>query len=218
MNQLKNANGQFSTLVGMIPCRGCGINHPREYYPICSGRRAKANGYRKFKCEECRKAQPPKWSASDVEISIDPLDASYMAGLIDGEGCIGIYAKQPCGSRQYPYHQLSVSIGMCDSEGVKFFREKTEHIGCYSRTVQKHYLTREKAEFTFTVTLVGKKAAELLVNILPYLKVKKKQAELAIEFYERCRFSQGNQGVTEEELSLRSCYEKELKRLKKVHE
>lgn len=138
---------------------------------------------------------------------LGPISAAYLAGLIDGEGCIGIYNKKPAGTRKSPYHQLQVGVAMREPEGIGYMAEfkKGYHSwkGCRAMSTGMIH----------EVKLYGRKAAAFLKEILPYLKVKRRQAQMAIEFYEVCKFNQRglNHPITEQELARRNYYEMLLK-------
>ena len=135
-------------------------------------------------------------------------EAAYLAGLIDGEGCIGIYARKPNGTRRFLYHQLQVIVGMGEPEAIDFMAQVTAgyHSLRYNRDIKGHTVHE--------IRLYGQKGASFLKEILPFLRNKRPQAEIAIEFYQNCNFSKANQAVSEDELALRCSYEMALKAMK----
>jgi len=90
------------------------------------------------------------------------VELAYIAGLFDGEGSVSISHYET--GRFY----LTASIGM-QSEVVNWVAEKCEGVSnpCGSM---------------FQVTFLGGKAKQFLKPLLPYLKVKKPDAEIALEF------------------------------------
>ena len=141
-------------------------------------------------------------------VSLAPTVAAYLAGLIDGEGCIGIYARKLSDTRRFPYHQLVVKIGMRDREAIDFM---VEHTGAWGATTSCKQMSTGIIHMT---TLHGRRAADFLKRIIPYMTVKKRQAELAVEFYEVCEFSKGNSSVSEQQLERRESYRRNLRLLK----
>ena len=104
--------------------------------------------------------------------NISETDKAYIAGIIDGEGCISITrAKRTNG--EYAY-QESMSMAMTNEEAI---RTISNIFGgqyfCYQ------YNTKNKPEYFYKVQ--SGVLENILQSILPYLKVKKEQAKLALE-------------------------------------
>ena len=127
----------------------------------------------------------------------DPLDLAYAAGIVDGEGCIGIYGKVNT-------HMLIVKVGMCEPQAVDFLIEKFEAL---SNPYNNRFGPVYRAAFT------GPKAYAFLCLIRPYLRVKRTQADVAIEFWEGKGNYKGYK-IAPEELARRVDYELRLKALK----
>lgn len=103
-------------------------------------------------------------------------DLAYIAGLVDGEGSIAVYKNGRS-------HRVQVSVKMCDSEAIEFLGTR------YDCTVSFYISNLNKVVHKF---YVGNGAAyRFLQNIRPYLKVKAKQADVAINFYENCGSVEG---------------------------
>lgn len=127
-------------------------------------------------------------------------DLAYIAGIIDGEGCIGVYkTAKNC-------NQLHVMVKMCDPEAVGAIND---HFGsvCSGYVGENCYVYR--------VILTGQRAYDFLVSIRKYLRVKAEQADWAIEFFEECRVGKGTK-LTPEMMIKRQDYETILKDLKKI--
>ena len=107
------------------------------------------------------------------------LDYAYAAGLIDGEGCIGVYNQTCPTTRTKTRYNLLVRVQMSDWEAILWM--KNTFGGCYRSHPQLGYGTRIMYEWT----LSSKMAGEFLKQILPYLKNKRRQAELAIQFQDK---------------------------------
>lgn len=99
---------------------------------------------------------------------ITPERLAYAAGLIDGEGCIGIYRNSHNGN-----YQLRIAVEMVESSGLQelhslfggrwYFKTGTE-------------VRRPRCSW-----MVFNSAAEAALRlILPYLRVKRPQAELGL--------------------------------------
>jgi len=110
-------------------------------------------------------------------------DIAYLAGMFDGEGCIVIHDRKwqtkrgllrqgfypeicLANTNEWIIHQFRFAFG-----GNIYLRKKTT--------------TKSQAIWAWQTT--SKKATRCLEVLLPYLKLKKRQAELAIEMEKRRR-------------------------------
>lgn len=99
--------------------------------------------------------------------SDDPLELAYLAGIIDGEGCIGLYRY----TKQYV---CSVAIGMCDAEPILLLH------GLYGG----HYRVEKKCRKrpVHCLSMQGIAAQRCLTDLIPFLRVKQGRAEIALKF------------------------------------
>lgn len=114
---------------------------------------------------------------------------AYAAGIIDGEGCIGVYKQKNKKARVGYFIALIISVSMGDSEATLWLKDTfggSHH--CF-----KPLFRDNKPRFRWQMSAT--KASNFLCNLLPYLKVKKQQAELAIEF-QALKNNQGYCGST----------------------
>lgn len=102
------------------------------------------------------------------------LDIRYLAGILDGEGNLGI--KRGKGAR-FPLYQIIVRVGMCDTKVVKRLHEGFG--GGYAVYPTKK-ANHRPAHYWYTTNHVLIKS--LLVRLLPHLIVKKKQAKILLKF------------------------------------
>lgn len=120
---------------------------------------------------------------------------AYTAGIIDGEGSICIVKFHRNRNRGY-YFQLGVSVGNTNEYLMQWLKM---HFGGYFAPLSRELKDTQKQVWQWMVT--GNKAAEFLVLVLPYLQLKKSQAELAIKFQKnrkRGRYSDEKQVALEE--------------------
>ncbi|AFU86543.1 HNH endonuclease [Caulobacter phage CcrRogue] len=124
------------------------------------------------------------------------VDRAYLAGLIDGEGCISVSRTHSNASakgcrRGYAYRS-SVSVAMTNKE-VLLWASETTGFGkiCPKKTKPHH-----RPAWTWTVW--SKQAAELLKALQPYLRIKAEQAKALIEFQQAMR-QPGSKGLSDEE-------------------
>ena len=114
---------------------------------------------------------------------LDPItllcleDKCYIAGLMDGEGCIRIGAVGT--NRQYKYP--IVTIAMTHRGVIEWLTEKlqTGTLKMFNYTAVKKNPRWKKQ---YGIFISGKRAKLLCEVLLPFLKVKKSQAELICKF------------------------------------
>lgn len=137
---------------------------------------------------------------------------SYMAGIIDGEGTIRINKANMTKTKQVRYanpkYAASISLGMTDRQipdlFVEVFGGKTR-LECVQGNRKPIYRWGTSGR-------IGTQA--ILKQLLPYLRVKRKQAELVIDFCERCqRPYQANLGLSELELRFREDVYQKVRKL-----
>lgn len=107
-------------------------------------------------------------------------DANYIAGLTDGEGnlradrCVHrVRSRAPC----FNYGN-TLRIRFADEQTIRWLQE-TFGIGCVYAESNGRYQTMWNWQVS------GKQCAEVLKVILPYLRTKRRQAELVLKFRER---------------------------------
>ena len=103
-------------------------------------------------------------------------DLGYVAGIIDGEGCISI-AKIRKSNRTGGFeYNLRISVEHTNEWLIKWLQFNFEG--------SVHFRKRgsDKWKGTWAWQIAASKAAEFLLLILPYLKIKQSHAELALQF------------------------------------
>ena len=102
------------------------------------------------------------------------LSREYIAGILDGEGCISIYHQKVQKGKVYLSYNVRVIVGMTDPLVVHLLRDQ------YGGSV---WLRKRPAPWkaSYTWCLTGKIVEKFLNDILPFLMIKKGQAMLALE-------------------------------------
>lgn len=134
----------------------------------------------------------------------------YVAGLMDGEGSITIGISKPSKKKQLksPSHWLQVGITNTNRELIGWLYEKFGgHISDNS-----HSPSRKKQRPCWAWRVMSNEAKDFLVSLYPYLRVKKRQAELAIAFQEE-RSGKTSKTPTEDQIKKRDWYKKEISNL-----
>ena len=103
-------------------------------------------------------------------------DIAYCAGLIDGEGCIRIKKSKAyrCQGRATPGYNASVQVKMVNQDAIEFL---CKTFGGWHYTQQS---ALKSGRPFFTWQLSDLKAETTLRTLLPFLRVKRQQAEIVL--------------------------------------
>jgi len=153
------------------------------------------NRYKRI--QEEKERRKPKDSIE----TLSRIDAAYLAGLIDGEGHIGITINVN------GYHVPHVQIIMTD-KGCLEWVASTIGVKLCVFAHQNHIKYRPQ----FMIRLGGRRAIWLCTAILPYLKVKKEQANILYRFSETYRTGWETK-TPEEVIAARQALKDEIHRL-----
>ena len=102
-------------------------------------------------------------------------DLAYAAGIMDGEGSIGIYCNSS--NPKSPSHRMRVRVTNTDRWLVNWLKASFGGTVGINKVRPGH---NWKQMWYWTVSC--HKAVGVLKDLLPYLHMKRPQAELAIEF------------------------------------
>lgn len=137
-----------------------------------------------------------------------PIDLAYLAGYFDGEGCVRIKKTKR------NQHHVLVQITNRDLPMLEYVKDIFGGSVCLNRHNNKN------ANRCYTWQTTHGKAYKFLKTIYPYLRGKKEQARLAIEFRDR-RKGQKYRGNTHEvpvvELAIREGYAQTISDLKEIN-
>lgn len=109
-------------------------------------------------------------------------DASYIAGLFDGEGCVHLSSTswKDCPCFRTPTSYLRLSITNTNKEIVQWLIATVDG--------KMHEVKRTgKCKTCYVWTINGLNSVDFVKQIYPYLKIKRLQAEIAIKFGETIR-------------------------------
>lgn len=138
------------------------------------------------------------------------LDAekAYFAGLFDGEGCIHISVHPPHGEGKNVYHCLQVIISNTDVDIINYLHAT---FGGYVHLLSP----RPRHRHCYEWVLRSRRARLFLECLLPFLRIKKEQAELAIEFQSTMRGH--SRELSPEIIEVRDGYRLAIVKLKGKH-
>ena len=105
------------------------------------------------------------------------FNASYLAGLFDGEGCIFI-GKRSLVRLTVPQYHLSASINMVHRPLIDALAEQLD---CYV-IIHRKDLKNPKHRAAYEIIMGSNRARDFLLSIFDELVVKKEEARLAIMF------------------------------------
>ncbi len=129
-------------------------------------------------------------------LTISEADLAYTAGIIDGEGNIGIYPNTSHLTKAgKTVHRMRVRVTNTDEWLIHWLKE---NYGGSIGVVDRGTLYGRNWKPAWWWTLSCNPALRFLKLILPYLRLKKPQAELAVRFQEG-KHGRGR-GPTPEEL------------------
>ena len=144
-------------------------------------------------------------------------ERGYAAGLIDGEGCISVKKVNNFGKKRNPEYSLQVSMNLLDGGPIDFM------YGCFGGSI--YFIRASKYDIVhqdnWRWEINRKPAQKFLKQILPFLKIKKNQAELGIRFEDNRVYQkhEGNryQPFSQDTLDKYEWFYKECQRLKTIH-
>jgi len=111
----------------------------------------------------------------------------YLAGIIDGEGCITIsYVPSKRGG-----YRLALRVSMYNTAALKLF---VVTFGGYVQALSKASGKPEKL-----VRAEGQKAGSIIRELLPFLRVKQRQAQIALRY---CQVHTGKKGFHQSDAEL----------------
>lgn len=135
--------------------------------------------------------------------SLSETDRAYIAGFIDGEGCITILKNKK--GKYSSYYALTLTIAQADKLALEDL----------SAIIGGGKIYKSKSTDTHFLTFAPNDSIFLLKEIRPYLRYKKDQADLAIEFREKTTFERSGQKLDDDVSRLREYYFVRMKELKR---
>ena len=105
---------------------------------------------------------------------MNDLELAYAAGIIDGEGTIGIVRASPKGRAKTPSVYVQVTLANLNEWLVRWVHSEFGGCICEGKRLGRPPIWRW--------TITHKRAIAFIAKIVPYLKIKKAQGLVAIEF------------------------------------
>ena len=129
-------------------------------------------------------------------------DWAWLAGLLDGEGSFGVAKRQPTRVDNASAYAPCLSLEMTDTEALVKAADMMDTAVSISE--------RHQGKTLFATKCYGQKLRAVLLNLLPWLRTKRQQADLLLAFFVDCPNQSGTR-LTEEKKALREGYHLALK-------
>lgn len=112
-----------------------------------------------------------------VKAVVVEFDVRWIAGFVDGEGCIGVYPKNKFKDTRYYVLIVQVAQSGCVGKRITdYFKDK------YGGTVYKQTPKNPSHKVQWKWSVCSDMAAAFLKDVEDYLYVKKEEAALALQF------------------------------------
>lgn len=134
------------------------------------------NEKKEWLCQECytdQRGTRRNRLYQDFEYSSNPTVHAYAAGLLDGEGYIGVSYSKDSGT-----YSLRVKLVQADNDIPTFL--KAHYMGNIAIEIRK-----DRNRIFHRWSVGADQAAMALLLMLPYLRLKKRQALLALDFQQK---------------------------------
>jgi len=114
---------------------------------------------------------------SDVRMS--DVDAAYFAGFIDGEGTITTVRTKRAASRSGFRYQPILQVAQCETGVLEWLRSR-----CGNGRIVSSYTKKRQAfhRDLYKLTFSPHQIRHVLPQVMPYLRVKARQANLLMQF------------------------------------
>lgn len=143
---------------------------------------------------------------------MEAKDLAYFAGLFDGEGCIHIRRTKT--KTQRVTYALVCKVSMCNFPALEQLHNSFG--GSLIKERKHKYSNRNNKLWTWTASCVM--AKNFLLQIVPFLRIKKEEADLALLFQQGKQSGAiegwGNKPKTEEELEVEEAQYTQMRNLK----
>ena len=132
------------------------------------------------------------------------VDLAYTAGIIDGEGTIGITeigtrdGSKNTRRRRSPQHRIYIAVAMTDAAIPLLLSEM------FGGTIHTYEYNPGRHRPQTRWYLTGPRAVLCMEALIPYLRLKKAQAEIAVRFQKQfVTPNRGKKNVVEDQLAAR---------------
>jgi hypothetical protein len=135
---------------------------------------------------------------------VTEAEQAYAAGIFDGEGHVGIVVTK--NGRGEVYHRLMLNVTNTNAEIIQWLFDRWD--GCIH---SPRYFAKEEWREANRWTVSDKRAMKFLTDVLPFLIIKKEQAEIGISFQQTK--GRGGFGTPAPDLTSREAMRKQISSL-----
>jgi hypothetical protein len=107
-----------------------------------------------------------------ILIAMTLTDIAYVAGFLDGEGCVSLAWRK--GKLGYNYITPIIQITNTNEEVLIWIKS------IFGGSIQFRPDTRKTRKDSWCVTMAGETALKFLKSVRPYLRIKTKQADIVM--------------------------------------
>lgn len=136
------------------------------------------------------------------------IDLAYAAGILDGEGTFVISEVKSRSHRQRknPQHVMSVAVSMTDPEIPVMLQD------LFGGNLGTYAYNGYRPQTRWSIS--GERAAKVCDALIPYLRLKRRQAELAVRFQRGRKITpRGGVEIPPDELAARRTAMNEMRAL-----
>ena len=119
-------------------------------------------------------------------------DLAYLAGILDGEGSISIHKHKDKSSHLGYCYQLVINVANTNEWLINWIHLSFGGWIYKKRMISRHY----KQVYLWSASSL--QAKTLLELVLPYLRIKKPQAEIALQFQSKKQHNSGGKTKSSE--------------------
>lgn len=109
------------------------------------------------------------------------IEVGYLAGIIDGEGCVYVNKRNPHGRRKTCGYGVKVCVSITSYNLVEWFIKHAQLSSIH------HKIPDGNRKEQWLCTWNNSKAEWILKTVLPHLVIKNKQAELGLNLLKHLR-------------------------------
>ena len=109
---------------------------------------------------------------------MDEIILAYLAGIIDADGSITITVSTPSRTGSTLRYGENIALGQVNPEAIELLKESFGG----GLSIQKPRGISRRPLYRWQVNT--RKAANVLKQLLPYLRIKRRQAEICLELHE----------------------------------
>lgn len=119
---------------------------------------------------------------------MDELKKAYIAGFFDGEGCVQLCKYRHPKTRGHLSYYLRVVIANTEKEVLEQIQQE------FGGKVKQRKRVKPHHKDNFYLEISTQQARAFLESVLPYLRIKRRQAELGIELANSVHSTWGETG------------------------